>query len=259
MGKKSYNEVDSKIKEKMMRTTNPAFSGLEGSEQVVTNPMTISGTINKTLALLAITAVSGAVVFTQAMAGFADKVSIFMIGGMILGLILALVIIFKKTTAPYLAPIYAFAEGAVLGGLSAYFEAAYPGIAVQAISLTLLALVSMLGLYKAKLIRATEKFRSVIFIATLSVGLFYLVAMIAGFFGMNFSILYSSSLIGIGFSLVVVAIAALNFILDFDLIERAAQNYMPKYMEWYCGFGLLVTLVWLYIEMLRLLAKLRNR
>lgn len=242
-----------------MGTSNPAFANLEGQGQVITNPMTIQGTINKTFALLAISMVSAVVVFQQAFAGYADKVNMLMIGGLVIGLILGFIIIFKKTTAPYLAPIYAFAEGALLGGISAYFEASYPGIAVQAISLTFLALFSMLALYKAKLIRATEKFKSAMFTAMMAIMVFYLIAIVASFFGKSFSILYSSSWIGIGFSLIVVGIASLNFILDFDLIEQASANYMPKYYEWYCAFGLLVTLIWLYLEMLRLLAKLRNR
>jgi uncharacterized YccA/Bax inhibitor family protein len=179
--------------------------------------------------------------------------------GAIGGLILALITILKKQWAGTTAPLYALCEGLVLGAISLVFEKAYPGIAFQAISLTFAVFASLLIAYKAKLIVVTDKFRSIVIAATMGLGLFYLVTFILGFFKINVPIITSSSLFGIGFSIFVVAIASLNLILDFDFIERASKSGAPKYMEWFAAFGLLVTLVWLYLEILRLLSKLRDR
>jgi uncharacterized YccA/Bax inhibitor family protein len=158
-----------------------------------------------------------------------------------------------------MAPIYAISEGVLIGGASLILEQAYPGIAIQAVSLTMLALFSMLALFKAGLIKCSEKFRSVIFISTLSICGIYLINFIGHFFNMQIPFLFTSSPIGIGFSLIVVGIAALNLIIDFDFIEKGSQYFLPKNMEWYGAFGLMVTLVWLYIEIINLLAKLRDR
>ncbi len=170
-----------------------------------------------------------------------------------------MVTVFKKEWSPVTAPIYALLEGLVLGGLSAALDLRYPGIAIQAVSLTFGTLFVLLLAYRSGLIQVTQKFRLGIIAATGGIMLFYLLEMLLGFFGIRFAAINGSGVIGIGFSLFVVAIAALNLVLDFDFIERGVQCGAPKYMEWYGAFGIMVTLVWLYIEILRLLSKIRSR
>ena len=182
--------------------------------------------------------------------------------GMIGGFICAMVTIFKKAWSPVTAPLYALLEGLVLGSLSAVFELRYPGIAIQAVGLTFGTLFAMLFLYRSGIIKVTEKFRMGVFAATGGIALFYFLEIILSFFHINFMGTYGvngSGLIGIGFSLLVVGIAALNLVLDFDFIEKGVQYGAPKYMEWYGAFGIMVTLIWLYLEMLRLLSKLNRR
>jgi uncharacterized YccA/Bax inhibitor family protein len=182
------------------------------------------------------------------------------VGGAIVALVTGFVICFKHTWAPTLAPVYAIAEGLLLGGISAGFEAQYPGIVVQAVGCTFGTLCCLLLAYQSGMIRATENFKLGIVAATGGIALLYLVTFLAGLFGFSlFSSLYGSGLVGVGFSVVVVAIAALNLVLDFDFIEQAADRGAPKYLEWYGAFALMVTLVWLYLEILRLLAKLNDR
>ena len=177
-----------------------------------------------------------------------------------MGLIAALTICFRHTWAPVLAPVYALAEGLFLGGISAGFEAQYPGIVFQAVGCTFGTMFCLLMAYQSGLIRATENFKLGIVAATGGIAVVYLVTFVAGLLGFPlFSSLYGSGVIGIGFSLIVVAIAALNLVLDFDFIEQAADRGAPKYLEWYGAFALMVTLVWLYLEILRLLAKLNDR
>jgi uncharacterized YccA/Bax inhibitor family protein len=182
-----------------------------------------------------------------------------MFGGMIVGLIFALITFFKKTAAPYTAPIYALAEGVFLGALSAMMELKYPGIAFQAITLTFGTLFALLAVYKSGLINVTENFKLGVAAATGGIFLVYLASFVMGFFGVSMPYIHGSGLMGIGFSVFVIIIAALNLVLDFDFIEEGAKRGAPRYMEWYAAFGLLVTLVWLYIEILRLLSKLRSR
>jgi uncharacterized YccA/Bax inhibitor family protein len=182
--------------------------------------------------------------------------------GMIGGFICAMVTIFKKAWSPVTAPLYALLEGLVLGSLSAVFELRYPGIAIQAVGLTFGTLFAMLFLYRSGIIKVTEKFRMGVFAATGGIALFYFLEIILSFFHINFMGTYGvngSGLIGIGFSLLVVGIAALNLVLDFDFIEKGVQYGAPKYMEWYGAFGIMVTLIWLYLEILNLLAKLNRR
>lgn len=181
------------------------------------------------------------------------------IGGAIGGLITALITVFSPRRAAMTAPIYAVFEGLFLGAISAMFEAMYPGLVMRAISLTFGVFAVMLMLYRSGTIRATEKFRTIIFAATGGIALVYLGSFIAGLFGVNVSFLHGNSLLSIGISLFIVVVAALNFILDFDMIDRGAAAGAPKYMEWYGAFGLMVTLIWLYMEMLRLLSKLSSR
>ena len=167
---------------------------------------------------------------------------------------------FKKTWSPITAPVYAALEGLFLGGISAIFESQYPGIVIQATGLTLGTLASLLVLYKLGIIKPTENFRLMIVSATMGIGVLYFISMIMNMFGSGgIGFIHSNGLFGIGFSLFVVAIAALNLVLDFDFIEQGAEMGAPKYMEWFGAFSLMVTLIWLYLEMLRLLAKLRSR
>jgi len=156
-------------------------------------------------------------------------------------------------------PLYAAFEGLLLGGLSLVFEARYPGIVINAVGLTLGTLAVLLLAYSSGLIRPSENFKLGVVAATGAVALLYFVSMVMGFFGKTIPFIHDSGPIGIGFSLFVVGLAALNLVLDFDFIERGAAMGAPKYMEWFGAFGLLVTLVWLYVEILRLLAKLQDR
>ena len=222
-------------------------------------PMTVQGTVNKLFLMFALLCTSFGVVFYQYMLGFMDKVLLMTTVGTVVGLVLALVICFTRKAMGVLVPLYAFAEGMVLGGVSAVFNAKYPGIVSQTVLLTFLALFVMLGLYKIGAIKATDKFRAVIMTATRSIFLFYLVTAVLAFFNISVPVLYASNIFGIGFSAIVCGIAALNLILDFDFIERGSMNMFPKEYEWYGAFGLMVTLVWLYIEILNLLAKLNRR
>ncbi|TAH10356.1 MAG: Bax inhibitor-1/YccA family protein [Sphingobacteriia bacterium] len=192
-----------------------------------------------------------------------DTMNVLMMVGIFGGLITAIAISFKPNWAPFLAPLYALLEGLFIGGISVIMNAAfaksYPGLVMQAVGLTFGVAISMFILYNFRIINATERFKSVIFTATLGIGIFYLLTMVLRLFGVNVSFMYDSSMLSIGISLFVVAIAALNLILDFDMIEQGAERGAPKFMEWYGAFGLMVTIVWLYIEMLKLLSKLGGR
>ena len=238
---------------------NPVFSqkAMESERILDSEPMTINGAINKTFILFALLLVSSFFVWGLFFQGAADKVSMLTMVGAIGGLISAFVYI--ATRNPAIAMVYAVLEGLFIGGISAIFEKMYPGIVLQAIGGTFAALFSLLFLYRIGAIKCTEKFRSVIFISTLSIAGIYLINIIGSFFGLQIPQIFTSSLMGIGFSLVVVVIASLNLIIDFDFIERGAQQMLGKSYEWYGAFGLMVTLVWLYIEILNLLAKLRDR
>lgn len=256
-----------------MRSGNPAlkantFTAVDRSQP----PMTLSGTVNKTAMLLALTLITAVITWGMAWesiqqagaAGTGGATSPWlmplMIGGAIVGFILALICVFKKTTAPFIAPLYALAEGLFLGGVSAFFEIRFPGIVLQAVGLTFGTLFALLMAYRSGLIKVTENFRLGVVAATGAIALLYLVNIgmrMFGFEGMGF--IHESGPLGIGFSLVVVVIASLNLVLDFDFIENGVEMGAPKYMEWYAAFGLMVTLIWLYLEMLRLLSKLRNQ
>ncbi|RAP77184.1 Bax inhibitor-1/YccA family membrane protein [Paenibacillus montanisoli] len=219
--------------------------------------MTIEGTVNKAFITLAI--LLGGAFATWSMYFNGQNVTPYAVGGAIGGLILALIISFKPTTAPFLVPVYGALEGAFLGALSATYEGAYNGITLQAALITMCVFIALLLAYKTRLIKATENFKLGVFAATAGIALVYLVSIVLGLFGVAVPYLHDNSLIGIGISLVIVIVAALNLVLDFDFIEQGAQRGAPKFMEWYGAFGLMVTLVWLYIEILRLLSKLRSR
>jgi uncharacterized YccA/Bax inhibitor family protein len=190
--------------------------------------------------------------------GDAQAVSATMLLGLVGGFVLALIISFKANLAPYLAVPYAALEGLAVGGISAILEQRYHGIAIQAVGLTFGVLAVLLIAYRMRLIRVTAQFRAMVIGATGGIALLYIATMVLGFFHVSVPVLYSATPLGIGISLVIVGVAALNLVLDFDLIERGAAGGAPKYMEWYAAFGLMVTLVWLYLEILRLLSKVRR-
>ncbi len=217
--------------------------------------MTLRGTVHKSVLLLAIVVVAAA--FTWNLPRQIGLPIAF--GGAFLGLITAVVLCFKNRWAPVLAPVYAVVEGLFLGGISALYHAQSNGLVVQAVMLTFGTLAALLFAYQSGLIRATQNFRSGIIAATGGIFLVYLVSMVLGFFGIQIPFIHSTGWVGIGFSLFVVTIAALNLVLDFDFIEQGAANRAPRHLEWYAAFGLLVTLVWLYLEILRLLSKLQRR
>lgn len=238
---------------------NEKFLGREGV--IDSAPMTINGAISKTLILFVCLLISAVYTFSLVASGFADKAQMLTIGGAIGGLILALIIIFSRnlTVYKYLTPVYAVAEGFFVGGLSAFFESAFAGIVFQAVTATFVTLFMMLGLYRAGIIRATEKFRSAVVLATMSIAAIYVIQIVASFFGRSIPEIFTASTLGIVFSVIAVIIASLNLILDFDFIERGAQAMLEKEYEWYGAFGLMVTLVWLYVEILRLLIKYSSR
>lgn len=241
--------------------TNPVLKQIDetSGERVLQQNeiMTVNGTLQITLLMGLILLVAAAYVWSRASLGYTDQVAMLSGIGAIGGFIIALIISFTRTK--YLVPVYAGLEGLFLGGISSIFEASYPGIVVQAVAGTFAAFFSMLILYRANIIRCTDKFRSVIFISTLSIAGIYLISVIGGFFGYTIPQIHTSSNIGLLFSVVVVLIAAFNLILDFDFIEQGAQKMLPKDYERFGAFGLMVTLVWLYLEILKLLAKLSDR
>ena len=239
-----------------LRSGNPALNkntfknlSIDGNQT-----MTIDGTVNKTSMALIMLLMSSYYTFTSSNTSF-------IMVGMILGLILAITTVFKKHWAPITVPAYAICQGLALGGISAIYESMYTGIVQQAVFLTMGIFMALLFAYKTKIIKATENFKLGVFAATGGIGIVYLISFIMSFFGEGLSIMniQNSSMMSIGFSLFVVIIASLNLVLDFDFIEEASEMGVPKYMEWYATFGLLVTLIWLYLEILRLLAKLQSR
>ena len=254
------------------KSSNPIFSRTKfNTSAYVTDQsqvMTLNGTINKTFAMLLMVIVSASITWRAALpyTVTVDGISLYnpglvntlMITGVIGGLIAALVTVFKKEWSGITAPIYAIFEGLFLGGLSAIVEAMFPGLVIKAVMLTFGVFFLMLLAYRMQIIKPTQKLMMGIFIATGAIALFYLVQMILNMFGVVLPT-QQNGLIGIGFSVVVVAIAALNLILDFKMVEDGVAQNAPKYFEWYASFGLMVTLIWLYIEILNLLMKLQSR
>lgn len=252
----------------LFKSGNPALSAkifnttISDQQQGV---MTARGAMNK-FGFLFLMVIAGAG-FTWHLyyQGKTEAMMPLMMTGIFGGLGTALVITFKRSWAPFLAPLYGLLEGLFLGAISAVmneaFRAKYPGLIIQSVGLTLGVAVSMFLLYNFGIIKVTQRFRSVLFTATIGIGIFYLITWIVSMFGvhMDFMMMGNGSALGIGISLFVVVIAALNLIIDFDMIEQGAQMGAPKYMEWYCAFALMVTIVWLYIEILRLLTRFSNR
>ena len=245
----------------MIGTSNPALNEKTFKGQVAYGEaMTLQGTVNKTGLLLLCVVATAAWTWGLAHSNTPEAVYPWMIGGIIGGFVVALVTIFKKTWSPFTAPMYALLEGLALGGISALFEKTYPGVAIQAVGLTLGTLFVMLLAYKTGLIRATQGFKIGVIAATGGIAVFYLVEMALSFFlHVQVPAINGSGPWGIAFSLFVIAIAAFNLVLDFDMIETGVNGGAPKYMEWYGAFGLMVTLIWLYLEILRLLGKVRRR
>lgn len=219
--------------------------------------MTVSGTINKAL-ILALLVIASSMMVWMAVAANQQLAFPLMVGGVIGALILSFIIAFRNETAPMLAPVHAILEGLFVGALSQVVNKMYPGIAAQAILITLAIMVTMLVLYRTGIIKASPMFVKVISICTIGIGVTYLISFGMRMFGSQMPFIHDATPLGIGISLFTTGIAALNFIIDFDMIEKGAEAGQPKYMEWYGAFGLMVTLVWLYIEILRLLRKLQR-
>lgn len=258
----------------MIRSGNPALSDkafIQSQGYGGTGTMTLQGTVNKAFIMLALLVFSAAWVwgkiiqpvdalgYEAASQNTTGAIMPFVFGGAIAGLIIAIVTVFKKQWSPITAPLYALAEGLFVGGISAIFELQFPGIVMQAVGLTFGVLFALLAVYKSGLVKVTDNFRLGVFAATGGIFVVYMISWIMSFFGSSISVIHSSGTFGILFSLFVVVIASLNLVMDFDFIERASESNAPKYMEWYGAFGLMVTLIWLYVEILRLLAKLQSR
>lgn len=242
-----------------MKSGNPAlsastFDGLAASD----NPMTLSGTINKTAMLLALVLAGAAWVWGTYFASHRiEDILPYLWVGTFGGLLVAFVTIFNKQVAPYTAPAYAALEGLAVGGISALYEARQPGIAIQAVGLTFAVLIVMLAAYRFQLIKVTEHFKAGVAAATGGIALLYVVDLALMYFGHPVAMIHEGGAWGIAFSLFVIFIAALNLVMDFDFIAKGVEQRSPRYMEWYSAFGLVVTLIWLYLEILRLLAKRR--
>ena len=253
----------------MIRSGNPALKEstfLDSATGVVVTrdagAMTLNGTVNKTGLLLLLAVMTAAYAWSQTMdasGNLSATAPYYLWGGVIGGLVLALVTVFKKEWSPVTAPLYALVEGLFLGSISAIYNARFEGIVFQAVMLTFAIMFALLMAYRSGLIKATENFKLGVVAATGGIFLVYLATIVLGFFGIKIPMIHDSGLVGIGFSLFVVVIASLNLVLDFDFIESGVEQGAPKYMEWYGAFGLMVTLVWLYLEILRLLSKLQSR
>lgn len=251
------------------KSTNPTlgprvFENARGL--AIQDKMTVSGAANKTLFLLILLCITAAWAWNDSMLTVSDwggegtfRPSPFLMPSLIGGFVIALITVFKPVWSNVTAPLYALVEGIVIGSISASMESMFPGIVFQAATATFGTLAALLLIYRSGLVQVNEKFRMVVFAATGGIALVYLLSFILGFFGIQMPMIHEGGMLGIGFSVFVVIVAALNLMLDFEFIASGARAGAPKYMEWYSGFALLVTLVWLYIEFIRLLSKLRSR
>jgi len=248
----------------LFKSGNPTLSENKFKDTIINipyadaNTMSVRGTLHK-FGFMLLMLMGTAFFAWKEVAENGDYIMPMVYGGAIGGFIIALIITFKREWAPYLAPLYALLEGLFIGAISAMFNDIYDGIVMSAVGLTFGVSIAMYLLYSFRIIKATEKFKSIIFTATAGIAIFYFITWIVGMFGVNMPFMYDNSMLSIGISLFIVGIAALNLILDFDMIEQGANMGAPKYMEWYGAFGLMVTIVWLYLEILRLLAKLNSR
>ncbi len=247
-----------------MKTSNPIISEKVLKEYAFDRSgaevMTLQGTINK-IGIMLLLVMAGAI-FTWNMFSNPEtqaNVMFWMIGGGIGAFIAAIVIFFNKKSAPIAAPIYAVLEGLFLGAISVFFEAMFPGVVMKAVLLTFAVLFMLLFAYKTQIIKVTDKFRAGVFAATMGIAAVYFISFILRLFGVNMDFMFGGGTFAIVLSLVIIVVAALNLVLDFDFIEQGSQSGLPKYFEWYGAFGLMVTLIWLYLEILRLLAMLSGR
>ena len=246
----------------MFKTSNPVLkSDYYAGSGIVdqANTMTIQGTINKTSVLLVVLFLTGTYTWNLVASGSGEQALGYAMAGALGGFAMAIFTCFARQYAMVTAPLYAALQGLALGAISAMFNQQYSGIAIQAVVLTIAVAAIMLGAYKTGVIRPTQKFIVGVVSATGAIALFYVIAMVGRLFGMDMPLIHSNGTFGIIFSLIVVAVAALNLILDFAVIEQGERNGAPKYMEWYSAFSLMITLVWLYMEILRLLAKINSR
>lgn len=244
-----------------MRSGNPSLKDEvfeKGGYASSGRTMTIQGTVNKTFILLLLVLATAVYSWNQYLSNPETILPLILVGG-IGGFVVAMITIFVPKAAPFTAPLYALLEGLFIGAISAQYEVQYGGIVFQAVLLTIGVLLSLLLAYKSGFIKVTQNFRLGVVAATGAIFVVYLISFVGSFFGFNIPHLHESTPLGIIISIVIVIIAALNLVLDFDYIENASEKRVPKYFEWYGAFGLLVTLVWLYLEILRLLAKLRDR
>lgn len=247
-----------------LKSSNPVmqektFQGTVLEGMSVGEEMTLKGTMNKFGVLIALTIASTMFAWTQIYKG-SDPRTLIITGG-IAALVVAVILIFKMKWAPFLAPAYAIFKGLVVGAISALYNIQYNGLPVQAIALTLLVTLVMFLIYRYRIIKVTNKFRTVIVVATGAIALFYLIQFLTYSIGgtaIASSFTNSATPLSIGFSILVTALAAFNLLLNFDTIEKGIEVKAPKYMEWYGAFGLLVTIIWLYLEILRLLSKLQR-
>lgn len=247
-----------------MRATNPVLSRLaEAARETLTTSvsgdvMTRAGTAGKSLILLALCAFSATFTWMQVAAGnTAIMMPALLVGGLG-GFVMAMIVSFKPHTAPVVAPIYAVLEGLVLGAISALFNLKYPGLPQQAVLLTFAVALGVFTLYRMNILKATEGFRRMVVGATIGIAVFYLVNIVLSMFNVNLGYTTSNSPIAIGINLLIAGVAAMNLVLNFDDIDNAVRMGAPKRMEWYGAFGLMVTLVWLYLELLRLLSRLQG-
>lgn len=243
---------------------NKSFSATSRAEKVydavlidANQDMTLAGTVNKTLLLFLLLTASAMVIWWMAFNGYNPMLPA--ISGAVIGFVLVLISAFKPQYSPYLAPAYALFEGLFIGGISAIFEAKFPGIVIQAVGATFVTFMVCLGLYKYKIVKVTEQFKSVVVAATMAIATYYLISWLVSLFITYQPVHHGNSMMSIGISAFVIIIAALNIFLDFDRIEEGVREKQPKFMEWFGAMGLMITLVWLYIEFLRLLAKLSSK
>lgn len=248
-----------------MRTSNPTLDKdtfyTPGWTRTASNTMSVQGVVIKTALLLLLTLLSAGWIWLKFTKGGSDPASLngWSLGSVLVGFVLAIVTTFKKEWAPVTAPLYALVEGIFIGAISLILEMSFPGIALQAAVCTFGTLAAMLFVYQSGLVRVTDTFKMVVVTATGGIALTYIIMLALSFFGINISFLTGNGMFSILFSVFVIGVAALNFILDFDFIDQGAKRGAPKYLEWYGAFALMVTMIWLYIEFLRLLSKLRSR
>ncbi len=242
---------------KLTNTSNPVLTTRAFSMPATDKVMTIQGAVNKCITLFLLLLISGIYSYRLTLSNPEQGLT-YLVPALVIGFGLALVTVFKKTWAPVTAPLYVLAKGVMLGGVSAVYGSLYEGIVLQAILLTLGIMFALLFAYKTRMIVVTQKFKAGVVMATFGVMIVYLASFLLNFFGASVPYLHSSGTMGILISLVIVVIASLNLLLDFSFIEESSDAGAPKYMEWYAAFGLMVTLIWLYLEILRLLSKLRD-